>query len=231
MEIISAKYLLSIDTDPLMDGAIAVENGEIIDVGKEEELLARYEDPLHEDYPNHILMPGLINAHTHLDMSLHKNFPFDPVRSVAVDVNFIDWLISCIEYKRSARADRLRQAVEEGIKACLESGTTCVGDMGSFEGIFQSLEQAGLRAVVFPEVLSYDPRVTKDLFESALAIVEKYIEYDSDLISVGVGPYSPYTLSRNILKIMSQYSRSAQIPIMIHAAESFSEMEFFYNST
>lgn len=231
MEIISAKYVVTMEGEEIFDGAIAVEGDEIIDVGTEKDLLARYEDALHEDYPNHVILPGLINAHAHLDMTLHRDYPFDPVRSIGVDMSFVDWLLNCIEYKKTATPDKLRQAVEKGIEDSLEAGTTCVGDMGSFEGIFHSLDQAGLRAVIFPEVLSYDSSVAKDLYQTALAIVEKYMEYDSELISVGIGPYSPYTLSRNILRIMSQYCHSSKLPIMMHASESFSEMEFFYNSS
>lgn len=231
MEIISAKYLVSMEEEPLFDGAIAVENGEIIDTGLEEALLKRYPDASHEDYPRHALLPGLVNAHTHLDLTNHKNFPFDPVRSHAVEVSFVDWLLSTIDYRKASSVSKLKTSVEEGIESCIESGTTCVGDMGSYEGIFQSLSQAGLRGVIFPEILSYDPFVAKNLFETALAIVEKYMDLDSDLVGVGMGPYAPYLLSRNILKIMSQYCRSSNLPIKIHAAESFSEMEFFYNST
>ncbi|MBX7147445.1 amidohydrolase family protein [bacterium] len=231
MDIISAKYLITMDAPPLMAGAIAVENGEIIDVGSEKDLLARYENALLEEHPHHVLMPGLVNAHTHLEMTLHKNYPYDPVRQMAVDVSFVDWLISCIDYKKQSGPERLRQAVQEGLDAVIESGTTCVGDMGSFEGLPVCLDEVGIRAVIFPEVLSYDSSVAQDLYETAMAMIEKYMDFDSDLIGVGAGPYSPYTLSRNILKIMAQYCRSSNLPLMMHTAESFSEVEFFYNST
>lgn len=231
MEIISAKYLLTMESDPLFDGAIAIENKEIIDVGLEKDLLQRYPHALHEDYPRHVLMPGLINVHTHLDMTHHKDFPGDPVRTLVGPVNYVDWLLACIDYKRQKNSEQFREALEEGLELCVEAGTTCVADMGSYEGIFRSLAQVGIRGVVFPEVLSYDSRVAKDLYETALGLVEKYAEIDSDLLNVGVGPYSPYTLSRNILKIMAQYCKSAHLPLMIHVSESFSEMEFFYNSS
>lgn len=231
MQILSAKYLITLFGEPIVDGAVAVENGEIIDVGKEEDLLKRYASASHEDYPNSVIMPGLINCHTHLDMSFYKDYPGDPVRKPTDNTNFIDWLMGCLNYKRRADMVEMRQAVEWGVDECIQSGVTCVADMGNYEGIFAVLEQKGLRAVVFPEVISYDNAVSKDLFESAMAIVEKYQEEDSDLINVGMGPYSPFTLSRNILRILSQFCRSSQIPLMIHAAASFSEMEFFHNSS
>lgn len=217
--------------DPLVDGAVAIEGDEIIDVGREEDLLRRYASATHTDYPDFAILPGLINCHTHLDMSFYKNFPADPVRNVGLTVNFVDWLMGCIHYKKTVPQTEQRLAVEAALDECIHAGTTCVADMGSYEGIFALLEQKNIRALLLPEVLSISNEVTKDLFESAMAIIEKYMDYDSDLVHVGAGPYSPYTLSRNLLRIMSQFSRSSQIPIMIHAAESFSEMEFFHNST
>lgn len=231
MKILSAEYLISMAGEPLVDGAVAIENGEIIDVGREEDLLRRYPDALHQDLPHHAILPGLINCHAHLDMSLYKNYAEDPVRRTGVRVNYVDWLLGILNYKKTASMAHLREAVEAGIDECIQSGTTCVAEMGNYEGIFSLLEQRGLRAVVFPEVMSFDSDYSKDLFESALAIVEKYQDEDSDLVTVGMGPYAPYLLSRNILRIMSQYCRSSHLPLMIHASGSFSEMEFFNDST
>lgn len=231
MKIISAEYLIPMSSDVIVDGAIAIENGEIIDVGREEDLLRRYPDAVHQDLPHHAILPGLINCHAHLDMSLYKNYAEDPVRRHGVRVNYVDWLLGILNYKKTAGMAHLRQAVEQGIDECIQSGTTCVAEMGNYEGIFSLLEQKNLRAVVFPEVMSFDSDYSKDLFESALAIVEKYQDEDSELVTVGMGPYAPYLLSRNILRIMSQYCRSSHLPLMIHVSGSFSEMEFFNDST
>lgn len=231
MRILSAKYVVTMAGDPIIAGAVAIEGTEILDVGREQDMMKRYPSASHEDYPHHVIMPGLINGHTSLDLSLYKDFPFDPVRSEGLAVNYIDWLMGCFNYKKTVSSSQMRQAVETGIDQCLEAGTTCVADMSRYEGIFQVFEQKNMRAVVCPEILSVSSQIAKDLFETALAIIEKYIEDESDLIHVGAGPFSAYTLSRNILRIMSQYSRSSGIPLMIHAAESFSEMEFFNNST
>lgn len=231
MEIITAHTVLPIDHLPITDGAIVVDHGEILDVGKKADMIARYPNSLVEEHPQHILLPGLVNAHTHLEMTQHKNFPFDPVRSMALDVSFVDWLLSYIDYKKNTTPQQKREAIKLGVEALIESGTTCAADMGSFEGMFQVLEEAGLRSVIFPEMMFYDNYAAQDLFETAMALIEKYMDYESDLISVGVGPYSAYLLSRNILRIMSQYGKMSSLPVKIHAAESFEEMEFFYNAT
>ncbi|MBF0104972.1 MAG: amidohydrolase family protein [Deltaproteobacteria bacterium] len=232
MRIISAKYLITMTGEPFVDGAVALEGDEIIDAGKEQDLLKRYGfNAPEEDYPHHAIMPGLINCHTHLDMSFYKNFPCDPVRNEGGVVNFIEWLMGCINYKKNISPSEQRMAVEWAVDECISAGTTCIADMSSYEGIFSILEQKNVRAILFPEVLSINNEVAKDLFESAMAIIDKYSRDDSESIRVGAGPYSTYTLSRNILKIMSQFSRSSDIPLMIHAAESFPEMEFFHNSS
>lgn len=219
------------DGELIVDGAVAVENDEIIDVGLESELLQRYTGATHEDYPDCAIMPGLINCHTHLDMSLFRDFPLDPVRHPGQEVNFVNWLISCFNYKKEVSSTIQREAVTWGADECLNAGTTCIADMSSYEGIIPVLEQKGLRSVIFPEVLSINNAAAKDLFESAMAVIEKYLDGESELITVGAGPYSPYSLSRNVLKVMSGFSRNAEIPVMIHASESFSEMEFFHDST
>ncbi len=241
MQLIAAKYFLSMEPSSslgpvgqnyfLENGAMIVENGTILEVGLYDQLKASYPKAVEENYRHHVLMPGLINAHTHLDLGGHKNFPFDPVRTMTAEVHFIDWFLSCMDYKQNAKQELLRESIQEGLASSLEAGTTCVGDMGSFEGIFQVLHEIGLRAVVFPEVVNYDRSVTQDLYESALGLAEKYHDENTELIRVGLAPYAPFTVSRQILKIIASYCRSTSTPLMMHVAESFSEMEFFYNST
>jgi cytosine/adenosine deaminase-related metal-dependent hydrolase len=63
-----------------------------------------------------------------------------------------------------------------------------------------------------------------------MALADKYQEKNNDLITVGLGPFAPYLLSKNLLVIISQHARNMGIPIQIHTAESFAEMEFFYDS-
>lgn len=231
MQILSAKYIVNMVHEPIVGGAVAVEGGEIVDVGRESELVRRYPMSRQVDFPHHAILPGLINCHTHLDMSFYKDYHLDPVRQEGVTVNFVDWLLGCIQHKKKSTSAMLREAVQWAVDECHQSGTTCVADMSSYEGVFSVLEQKRLRAVVFPEVLSIGHELAKDFFETAMAMIEKYSEQDSPFISVGAGPYSPYLLSRNLLRIISQYCRTSQIPVMIHAAESFSEMEFFHNSS
>jgi len=231
LQLICAKYVVPVDQPVIPNGAMVVEDGKILEIGSRESLQQRYAADQTEEFPEHALMPGLINAHVHLALGGHVNSPFDPVRNVMPEVSFIDWLLSSIDYKKRVTQEILHQVVEEGIDASLESGVTCLADMGSYDGSFKILAEKGIRAVVFPEIISYDKWLTQDLFETALALVEKYQDEKNPLVDCGLAPYAPYTLSRQILKILASYCEHQHVPLMTHVSESFSEMEFFYNST
>lgn len=219
------------DQAPILNGAMVVEDGKILDVGEKSVLQQRYAAGEELDFPEHALMPGLVNAHVHLALGGHVNSPFDPVRNVVPEISFIDWMLSAVDYKKRVTQEILQQVVEEGVNASLENGTTCVADMGSYDGSFRIFADKGIRAVVFPEIISYDKWLAQDLFETALALVEKYQDENNPLITCGLAPYAAYTLSRQVLKILSSYCEHQHVPLMMHVSESFSEMEFFYNST
>jgi len=69
MKIIAAKFVLPISSDPITDGAVAIENGRIAAVGTKSEMVARYADAAIEDHGDAVVMPGLVNAHAHLELT------------------------------------------------------------------------------------------------------------------------------------------------------------------
>ena len=212
------------------NGAIAVELGKIHAFGTFEELETRFPSADVAEYPNDILMPGLINTHCHLDLiDFHERSLIELDNSTPYQ-DFIDQIIASIEYKHDADPKKVLSGIQKGIDRLIETGTTCIGDMTHFEGTFRMLQEGGLRAIVFPEILAGCSEAAQSRFEIALALVEKYTDASHDRIRVGLGPYAPYLLSRNLLKIISQHARQSGIQLQIHAAESFAEMEFFFDS-
>ena len=230
MEIITASYALPMTNGaPVVEnGAIAVELGKIAAFGKLAELEEKYPGVDVKSYPDEILMPGLVNAHCHLDLVDFQEQSIS--ESEAPQYDFIEQIISSIEYKHDTEPQKVIAGIQKGINRLIETGTTCVGDMTNFEGSFHLLHENGLRAVVFPEILAGRTEAAQAKFEVALALVDKYTDASHDRIRVGLGPYAPYLLSRNLLKIISQHAKEAGIQIQIHAAESFAEMEFFFDS-
>lgn len=232
MEIITASIALPMTNGcPIIkDGAVAVELGKIHDFGPVGKLKDEYPEAEVKSHPKGILMPGLVNAHCHLDLVMfyETSEPGDELFGQQTD--FTENLVSSIDFKQDVDTGVVIDGIQKGITRLIETGVTCVGDMTHFEGTFKLLREMGLRAMVFPEVLAGRGEIAQQCFEIALALIEKYTDATYDRIRVGIAPYAPYLLSRNLLKIISEHAKETSIPIMTHAAESFAEMEFFFDS-
>jgi len=225
MELITAKYVLPIEGEAIENGAIVTELGKIIAVGGVAELQEKHPGAKTEKNPNCVLLPGLVNAHTHLDLSGAFNFS-----SRETIPDYIDWLLTILNHRnRTPIRDTIIQ-VQSAVSALINAGTTCVGDMTCFEGMFNILGEMGVRAVLFNEIYAGAGEAAQDRFETAIGLAEKYLDCGNDLITPGLGPFAPYLLSRNLLTIIAQHAKDMDIPLQIHAAESFTEMEFFYDS-
>jgi 5-methylthioadenosine/S-adenosylhomocysteine deaminase len=213
------------------NGAIAFELGKIAAVGSADELKAKYRDAEVRNFEGCLIMPGLVNAHCHLD--LVKFFELSEPTAEEIfgeKMDFVDTLTSTIDFKLDAEATAVIDGIQKGIQRLIDTGTTCIGDMTHFEGTFKLVREMGVRSVVFPEIVAGRGESAQQSFEVALALVEKYTDPNHDRTRVGLGPYAPYLLSKNLLKIICQHAKDASIPIMTHAAESFAEMEFFFDS-
>jgi len=232
MEIITASLALPMtgNCSRVKDGAIAIELGKIHAFGTIDELKNRFPEAEIRSHPGSVLIPGLVNAHCHLDLVMFYETSEPSEEIFGAQTDFIENLVSSMDFKQDADAKVVIDGIQRGIARLIETGVTCIGDMTHFEGTFKLLREMGLRAVVFPEIMAGRGEAAQHSFEIALALIEKYTDATYDRIRVGLGPYAPYLLSKNLLKIISQHAKETSIPIMIHTAESFAEMEFFFDS-
>lgn len=232
MEIVSAAYLLPMTSGlpVIRDGAIVVENGFILDVGKQSDLTKRFPHATKKPHSREVLLPGLVNAHCHLDMISFCERTFLESDFASPLHDFIPTLTAMLEWKKKMVSEKTIASFQRGIARLLDTGTTCVGDVTSFEGSFRLFHEMGIRAVIFPEIFGGGTDDAQSRYEVALALLEKYADASNDRIRFGLAPAAPYLLSRNLLKIIAAHAREAMIPVQIHAAESFAEMEFFFDS-
>jgi cytosine/adenosine deaminase-related metal-dependent hydrolase len=226
MELITAKFILPMDGEAIEDGAIVTEIGKIVAVGKKDDLKKTFPSASVEENPNSVLMPGLVNAHTHLDLTGSFNIGPD----ISTPPDYIEWLLTNLNHRNKSSVREIIINVQKAIGHLIASGTTCIGDMTCFEGLFNVADEMGIRAVIYPEIYAGAGEGAQDRFESALALVEKYPDRASDRIKAGLAPFSSYLLSKNLLSIIAQHAKNYGVPLQIHAAESFTEMEFFYDS-
>jgi len=200
-------------------GYLAIEATGIIAVGPMSEALSWTADQTIDAHGG-IVMPGLVNTHTHAAMTCF--------RGMADDLPLMEWLQDHI-FPAEAQLDHGR--VKTGtLLACAEmilSGTTCFCDMYLFEeAVAEAADQAGMRAVV-GEVLYDFPSPNYGPIEAGFAYTEKMIAkwQDNPLITIAVEPHSPYLCAPELLAQAGDIARRNGIPLVIHLAETRSEVE------
>jgi cytosine/adenosine deaminase-related metal-dependent hydrolase len=218
---LTASFILPISRPPIQDGAVVVDDSKIVAVGRKEEILSKHTQYEVEDFGSALLMPGLVNAHTHLDLLFFES---------PQNADFLSRLLGGWNYRKQLTPSNRRSSLEEGIRQLLRSGTTCVGDTGRYVGVAPQAANSPIRMVLFPELLTGGDASIQEEYEAAFAQVEEILGTGSARLSAGIAPYAAYTLSRHLLKIMTQQAKELRIPMKIHAAETFSEMQFFYES-
>lgn len=166
-----------------------------------------------------VVMPGLINCHTHLPMVYF--------RGLADDLPLDVWLREYIwpAESRQLNPDMVYRATQLAAAECIRGGTTCVNDMYLFEhSVAQALADCGLRGLVGEGVLSF-PTPSASGPEEGIALTEKLLSDwgGHPLITPTVAPHAPYTCSAELLHSLSAIARGAEAPLHIHLHETHSE--------
>jgi 5-methylthioadenosine/S-adenosylhomocysteine deaminase len=201
------------------DGALAIEGDSIVALGGREEILAAYRGCETIDSPHSIIMPGLVNGHTHAAMTCF--------RGIADDRELLDWLNNYI-FPAEARNVDPELAYWGSLLACAEmikSGTTTFSDMYIFEEeTAQAAKKAGIRCIL-GEVLFDFPSPNSKTPAEGLAYTEKLIQKwgDDPLINIMVEPHSLYTCSPDLLKSAKNLADRYQVPLSMHFLENKTE--------
>lgn len=205
----------------LPDGAVAVDKGRIVAVGTAAEIGGAYAGRETLDAQGGIVMPGLINAHTHAAMVLF--------RGVADDLRLMDWLQKYIfpAEAKNVTADFVRAGTRLAALEMLESGTTTFVDMYYFEDqVAEVAKEAGIRTVAGSTVIDF-PAPDNKTRADALAYAETFIKrWKGDaLVTPAVAPHSTYIGSPETLRAVNELSRRYDVPLLIHLQESPDEQK------
>jgi 5-methylthioadenosine/S-adenosylhomocysteine deaminase len=205
----------------LQDGAVAISGETIAAVGLSADIAAAYEAGNNIDVHGAIIMPGLINAHTHMAMSLF--------RGLAEDRSLQDWLQKFIfpAEARNVTADFVTWGTRLSILEMLRGGTTTAADMYYFEEqVAQALKSAGMRGVLGETVIGF-PAPDNKTSADALAYTDAFLNHwaGDPLIVPAVAPHSIYTCSEELLKQSAALARRHHAPLLMHVAEAPYEAE------
>jgi 5-methylthioadenosine/S-adenosylhomocysteine deaminase len=211
------------DRPVLADGAVAIDDGRIIDVGPRGEISQRYRATDTLDGRNRVVMPGLINGHAHSAMTL--------MRGLADDLELMDWLQNYIfpTEVRFVDAEFVRIGTTLACWEMIRGGTTTFVDMYYYpDAVAQAVEKCGLRALIAPTVIdqkSPDAADAADSLRVAADFATRWKGRNNRIIPV-IGPHSVYTLKPPQLQAVRAKARELGVPVSIHLSESRFEVDY-----
>jgi 5-methylthioadenosine/S-adenosylhomocysteine deaminase len=221
--IIKNANILTVDEEftQYCPGAVAIENDIIKAVGPEKDILETFVADEIIDAEEKILMPGLINAHTHVPMTL--------LRGLADDLRLDVWLLG---YMMPVEREYVTpEFVRLGTKlACAEmirSGITCFADMYYFEDdVAEATAEIGLRAICAESILKF-PTPDAQSYDESISYSLKFIEKwkNHPLIVPAIAPHAPYTCTPEIIEKSKEIAKKYDVPLHIHLAETQTEVE------
>lgn len=216
--LVHAEWVLPIVSPPLRDGAVLVRGDRILEVGALELLAAVHPDEPLERNDGCVLTPGLVNAHTHLALTV--------LGGLVPSIPFGEWLPQLVRAMRALTPDELEASVALGARQCLEAGVTVVGEIAYGAASMDIARGAGLGGAFFWEVLGIDAAGL-----DAALLDDGYPRSvrggRDERVRAGISPHSPYTSGPALLRAAHDRTRREGAPFAIHVAESHAEAELF----
>jgi aminodeoxyfutalosine deaminase len=211
---------------PMRDAALLFRDGRIVQFGSRRELMKQADGLERIDLGDCVLVPGLINAHTHLELSRLK-----APRSMPKD-GFVGWIENLMS-QMPAGEEELAAAVEagviQGVRQCLKFGVTTVGDISrSSSETRRILRRSPLRVVSFGEISAMAKR--RDRLPERLAEATDR-KWESKRLIVGISPHSPYSVEAPAYRTCLKTAERQGMPLCTHLAETPEEGEFLENQT
>lgn len=225
--LLTNAHVLTMDTDlrQFENGAVAVRGDSIIAVGPTAELISAYLPAQTVDCGGKVLMPGLVNAHTHVPMTL--------MRGLTDDVRLDVWLLGYMMpvEREFVSPDFVRLGTQIACAEMIRGGVTSFADMYYFEeDIAKATAEAGMRALCAQTVLKF-PTPDSDSYEESLEMARDYITrwVGHPLIVPGIAPHAPYTCTPEILRASAALAVEFDVPLHIHISETALEVENMRN--
>jgi len=207
-----ARWVLPISRPPLENATVVEDGGRIVFVG------ARGDAPpgQDEDLGDVALLPGLVNAHTHLELTVMRGF--------LEDLDFRSWILRLTRARREVLSpETLVDSAKAGIAEGLLAGVTTYADTNESGAPFHALRAMGVRGISYQEVFGPDPAQCSEALAGLRAKVDAMRPNETALVRAGVSPHAPYSVSDALFEATAAYAQSERLPIAVHIAESEDE--------
>jgi cytosine/adenosine deaminase-related metal-dependent hydrolase len=209
-----ARWVVPICAPPIANGVVGVDGHHIEYVGPADGAPAADEIQLGDV----VLLPGLVNAHCHLELTAMRGF--------LEDIDFRRWILRLTNARRAvldddALLDSARSGLEEGVRA----GVTSYADTSSSGVVIRAMREAGVRGIMYQEVFGPDPAQCEASIAELRDKVAGLRYLETPLVRVGVSPHAPYTVSDELFRATSDLAREQGLPMAVHIAESRLEQQ------
>jgi cytosine/adenosine deaminase-related metal-dependent hydrolase len=210
--VLSADWVVPVEGPPIRDGAVDIddETGTIAAVGPRDDL----GDSVH--YVDAVIVPGFVNAHTHLEYEVYTGF--------GDGLGFAEWIGLHVQRKARIGLEDTEAIARLGAFECLRSGITAVGDCSFSGAAATACAELGLRGTIYLEVFGATDEPIRERFEP---MRERIAAVLSDEVRLGISPHAPYTCTIDLYRGADQLG----LPVATHLAESDAETEFLRTGT
>jgi cytosine/adenosine deaminase-related metal-dependent hydrolase len=215
--ILRARTVVPMTGPPIDNGAVVIKGNRIRAVGTLPEVAALFTGVL-VDLGEQVLMPGLINAHCHLDYTMLR-------RAISPPSGFTTWVQRLNAVKRSLRDEDYLEAIAHGFAELVKWGTTSVLNIESFPELMSRIPTPPIRTWWFYEMIDVRQRITtEDLLDGASIFFRKHAEWTGGF---GLSPHAPYTASPDLYQLANECARQDGLLLTTHLAESAEEAAMF----
>jgi cytosine/adenosine deaminase-related metal-dependent hydrolase len=207
---LTARWVFPVDGPPLEQGTVTICGERIEAVEPHGRRSADH------DLGNAAILPGLVNAHTHLDLTgLRGQCP--------PSTDFTSWLRAVIQHRRNTSGAQIKQDIRAGLAESLAHGTTLLGDISGQGESWDVLVSAPVRAVIFRELLG----LTADRAKQAQETAESWLRAHGPTPTCwpGLSPHAPYSVRGSLLQVIEWLARNYDAPLSVHLAESQAELQ------
>ncbi|MEP6925668.1 MAG: amidohydrolase family protein [Pyrinomonadaceae bacterium] len=207
---------------------MAFNGSQIIAVGTQKEIAEKFPEVKTKNFGEAAILPGFVNAHAHLELTAMRGF-LDSVEN-----EFSTWLLKLATARdRKMTPEDIENSALCGAAEAVRAGVTSVGDIGkhAFAGA-KALSQIGLRGISYQEnSFALDENLAREKFTELREKVSENQQFETSLVKIGITPHAPYTVSRKLFEMLTDFSIGSKLPMTIHAAESRAEEELMRSGT
>ena len=209
---IKFRALLTMCGDPVENGELIIDDGNIVEIATQSD-----NDDAALDLSDYLLMPGFINAHSHISLTALE-------KKLSPSDSFVNWIRALISFNCALDKDSRIQGIHSGAEVMRRSGVTALGDYVADPEMLSVIGDLGFRSVLFIETIGFHPEKAQEFCKN---VEEVLMRGNPSLIcQLGLAPHAPYSVSPELFRSLGQLAQQYHCPVSCHVAEIKEEGRF-----